>query len=61
MKWEYLVEWADYKHPYESLKDALNRYGEQGWELVSVERHEYKHRSDPGSDVNFYCILKRPK
>jgi hypothetical protein len=50
MRWEYLVEEiSEY-----SLKVTLNRYGEQEWELISVNKKD-------GWSGYFICIFKRQK
>ena len=40
MKWEYHVWYLDTSMEAESIRDDLDRWGREGWELVAVVPHE---------------------
>lgn len=49
-QWEYkILESFSYSSTY-----ALDRLGEEGWELVAV-------RTNPFNDLSEYAVFKRPK
>lgn len=54
MNWEYLI--GGFHSPKE-----LNDIGADGWELVSVETRRIPHHGDPGEDLYWLGIFKRPK
>lgn len=59
MKWEYSTRITAEKR----LDSELDAWGKSGWELIEIERIEYKRTGYPNErlDNDFFCIFKRPK
>ena len=67
-KWEYQYEYVQAAiqpgtiyshHDPDAVRNALNRAGEEGWELVSMEPH-WSNLGIPSIE-GWYTTLKRPR
>lgn len=67
-KWEYKYEYVQAatkpgtiysNHDPDAIRKALNRAGEEGWELVSMEPH-WSNGIGPAFIEGWYVTLKRP-
>ena len=70
-KWEYQYEYVEtvtkppgaystHHHDPDAIRNALNRAGEEGWELVSMEPH-WSNGIGPAFIKGWYVTLKRPQ
>jgi hypothetical protein len=51
MKWEYKTLSYRWMNPWEGLGEYLDRYGEDGWEVITVEPNH----------IDIKILMKRPK
>jgi hypothetical protein len=58
MKWEYMVKNDCCGADARLLKEYLNKYGNDGWELVSIERVEHSSSLVTSSNIKTF-IFKR--
>jgi hypothetical protein len=53
--WQYRADWLSFGPPGETAVEALDAYGRQGWELVSMNL-----LSHDDALPRFLCVFKRP-